>query len=162
MLDRLLHHAAVMQSSCESYAPPEIGILVRSGAQVARARAAVKAVGAKADDAARSQRRHQHRLDIGGEQVAVDRSVDHAGAIDAVVPQGGDEGQRLPVAVRHVRTQPLPAKAPPAQRRHVGLDPGLIDEGQPAGGDLALMGLPAGALEGDVRARLLGGRHGFF
>ncbi len=32
----------------EGYAPPEIGILVRSGAQVARARAAVKAAGAKA------------------------------------------------------------------------------------------------------------------
>ena len=44
------------------------------------------------DDVARSQRRHQHLLDIGGEQVAVDRSVDHAGGIDAVVPQDGDEG----------------------------------------------------------------------
>ncbi len=32
----------------EGYAPPEIGVLVRSGAQVARARAAVKAAGAKA------------------------------------------------------------------------------------------------------------------
>ncbi len=47
-------------------------------------------------------------------------------------------------------------------RKGVGLDPGLIDEDQPARVDLALMGLPAGALEGDVRARLLGGQHGFF
>lgn len=78
------------------------------------------------------------------------------------MPQGGDEGQRFPVAVLHARIQTLPAQAQAAQRRHVGLDSGLIDEDQALGVNLALMGLPACALERDVAAGLLGRQHGFF
>ena len=73
-----------------------------------------------------------------------------------------EEGQRAPMAVRGEAAQTLALGPPSAQRRHVGLDPGLVDEDQPAWVDPALVGLPAGALEGDVRARLLGGQHGFF
>ncbi|CAH0201017.1 hypothetical protein ROS9278_01922 [Roseomonas sp. CECT 9278] len=63
--------------------------------------------------------------------------------------------------VASTRIQPMPTKAPPAQRRHVRLDPGLVDEDQAARVDPALVGFPAGALDCDVRARLLGGQQGF-
>jgi hypothetical protein len=79
----------------------------------------------------------------------------------AVVPQGGDEGQRLPVAVRHARIKTLPAQALAAQRRYFGLDLGFINEDQALGVNLALMGLPACALERDVAAGLLGRQYGF-
>ena len=106
--------------------------------------------------------RHKHLLDIGCEQLAIDWTVDHPGRLDAVVPQGGDEGQRLLVALRHTRIKTLPAQASAAQRCHIGLDPGLIDEDQAPGVNLVLMGLPAGALERDVAAGLLGRQYGFF
>lgn len=50
----------------------------------------------------------------------------------------------------------LAAWSPAAQRRHVGLDPGLADEDELRRVDPALMGLPALPLAGDVRPRLLG------
>jgi hypothetical protein len=52
----------------------------------------------------------------------------------------------------------LLAQAPAAQRCHVGLDPGPIDEDQAPGVNHVLMGLPACALERGVAA----GRYGFF
>ena len=78
---------------------------------------------------------------------ATRRAVDHPGRVNAVVPQGGDEVQRLPVAVRHARIKTLLAQAPAAQRCHVGPDAGLIDEDRAPGVKLVLMGLPACALE---------------
>lgn len=114
------------------------------------------------DDVARREGRHEHPLDISREQIAIDGSVDHPGRIDAVMAQGGDEGERLPVAVRDARIEPLSAQAPATQGRHVGLDPGLVDEDQALGVNLALMGLPARALERDVGAGLLGRQHRFF
>ena len=114
------------------------------------------------NDVAWGQGRREHLLDIGCEQLAIDWTVDHPGRLDAVVPQGGDEGQRLPVAVRHTRIKTLPAQAPAAQWCHVGLDPGLIDDDQAPGVNLVLMGLPACALERDVAAGLLGRQYGFF
>jgi len=110
----------------------------------------------ESDDVAWGQGWREHLLDIGCEQLAIDRSVDHPGGVDAVVPQGGDEGQRLSVAVRHARIKTLPAQSPAAQRWHVGLDPGLSNEDQAPGFNLVLMGLPACALERDVAAGLLG------
>ena len=45
---------------------------------------------------------HQELLDIGEEACAVDRAVDDAGRVDPVAAQRGEEGQRAPVAVRHL------------------------------------------------------------
>jgi len=56
----------------------------------------------------------------------------------------------------------LPAQAPAAQRRHIGLDPGLINADQAPGVKLVLIGLPACALERDVAAGLLGRQYRFF
>lgn len=114
------------------------------------------------DDVAWFQRRREHLLDIGGEEFAVDRPVDHAGSIDPVMPQSRDEGERLPVAIRNLGGETLAFWSPAAQRRHVGLHPGLVDEDQPAGSDSALVGLPALALPGDVRPVLLRRQSAFF
>ena len=114
------------------------------------------------DDVARLEGWSQHLLDIGGEERAVDRPVNHAGSIDAIMPQSRDEGERLPVAIRNLGGETLAFWSPAAQRRHVGLHPGLVDEDQPTGSDPALVGLPALALPGDVRPVLLRRQSGFF
>ena len=114
------------------------------------------------DDVAWVEGRREHLLDIGGEEFAVDRPVDNAGSIDPVMPQSRDEGERLPVAIRNLGGETLAFWSPAAQRRHVGLHPGLVDEDQPAGSDPALVGLPALALPGDVRPVLLRRQSGFF
>ena len=56
-----------------------------------------------------------------------------------VVAQRGQEGRGLPVAVRHFGLEPLPQRRPSAQRRHVGLGPGLVDEDQALGIDAVLI-----------------------
>jgi len=114
------------------------------------------------DDVARRQGRRQKLFDISGEQRAVDRSVEDARGLDAVAAQSGDEGHRHPVTVRHRGGQPLASGAPAAQRRHVGLDPRLVEKDEAAWIDPVLIRLPATALAGDVRAVLLRRQHGFF
>ena len=42
----------------------------------------------------------QKLLDIGAKALAVDRTVEHAGRLDAVVAQRGEEGRGLPFALR--------------------------------------------------------------
>jgi hypothetical protein len=61
------------------------------------------------DHVAGSQRRGEDLLDVEAEELAVDRTVDHPGRIDAVVAQGGDEGQGLPVAVGRIGPQATPS-----------------------------------------------------
>ena len=56
----------------------------------------------------------------------------------------------------------LPSGSPTAQRRHIGLDPGLVEKDQTAGRDTRLMIFPATPLASDVRTFLLGGQNRFF
>jgi hypothetical protein len=42
--------------------------------------------------------------------------------------QSRDEGQGAPMPMRHTGHEPLAAWSPSAQRRHVGFDPGLVQE----------------------------------
>jgi hypothetical protein len=56
------------------------------------------------------------------------------------------------MAMRHARIEPLSSRPPAAQRRHVGLDPGLVEEDQATRINLCLVSFPPGALSGDVRA----------
>ena len=78
------------------------------------------------DDVAWGQCWREHLLDIGCEQLAIDWTVDHPGRLDAVVPQGGDEGQRLPVAVRHARIKTLPAQVPTVSTTNIPIRPAII------------------------------------
>ena len=85
------------------------------------------------------QRRDEDLLDVELEALAVDRPVDQPRCVDAVVAQGGQEGHGLPVAVRHLGLDPLAARRPAPERRHVGLGPGLVDEHQAGGIDAILI-----------------------
>jgi hypothetical protein len=76
--------------------------------------------------------------------------------------QRRDEGHGLPVAERGGRLETLPARPPASQRRHVGLDPGLVDKDQARSVDPALMGLPARPLTRDIGTVLFGRQDRFF
>ena len=114
------------------------------------------------DDIARLQGRDEDGLDIAAEDGAIDRPVDDPRRADPVVAQRGDEGERAPVAMRGLGLQALPARSPAPQRRHVGLDPGLVEKDQPARIDLRLMLLPASPSTRDVRPVLLTRPQRFF
>ena len=51
------------------------------------------------DNVAGLERWHHHLLDIGQEAFAIDRSVDHARSVDAVMARRDKEGQRPPAAM---------------------------------------------------------------
>jgi hypothetical protein len=114
------------------------------------------------DDIAGLQRGHQELLDPGKEQPPVDRSIDHAGRDDAAAPQSGQKGHGFPVAVRHGCDQALTTRGASMLAGHVGLRPGLVDEDQPLGIDVALVALPPHTLAGNVRPVLLGRAQAFF
>ena len=114
------------------------------------------------DDVAGSERRHQHLFDIGQEAFAVDRSVDHARRFDAIVAQGGQEGQCPPATVRDLGDQPLAAPRAAVGSRHVGLGPGLVDEDQARWIKPSLVFFPLAPPPGDVGPILLAGVQAFF
>ena len=59
---------------------------------------------------------------------ATRRAVDHPGRVNAVVPQGGDEVQRLPVAVRHARIKTLHAQDPTVSTTNIPIRPSIIGD----------------------------------
>ena len=114
------------------------------------------------DDVARCEGRQEELLNIGGEALAVDRSVEDKGRIDPVAAQGCKEGQRAPFAERCLRQQPASTRRPSPDRRHVGLHPGFIDEDQASGIKPTLIFLPLRSSPGDPRTILLAGEQRFF
>ena len=114
------------------------------------------------DDIARGEGRQQTVLHIGQEPQAIDRAIEDTGGGNPVVAQGRYERQGLPMALRPCGNQPLAARAAPVVPGHIGLGPRLINEHEPAGIKPALSTLPAGAVLGDLRPLLLGGRKAFF
>jgi hypothetical protein len=114
------------------------------------------------DDVAGLERRHENLFDVSPEAFTVDRSIDNAGGVDAVAAQGGKECERSPAAVWDFGDELASARRPAAQRRHVGLGPGFIDEDQPRRVKPALMGLPALAPSRHVGPVLFGGEQSFF
>jgi hypothetical protein len=58
--------------------------------------------------------------------------------------------------------QALAFRSPPAQRRHVGLDPGLVDEDEAPRIEAILPGSPAPTSASDVFASLLKREQRFF
>ena len=114
------------------------------------------------DDIAGCQCGHQELFDPGGEACPVDRAIQHHWSHDAVVPEPCQEGECLPVPVRHLVDQRRAARRPAARARHVGLGPGLVDEDQTGGIELMLMGLPAIPQPGCLRSILLACQQCFF
>jgi hypothetical protein len=66
------------------------------------------------------------------------------------------------MAMRQMGDEPLAAGTPATQRRHVGFDPGLVDETQTALINLALMGLPSGAVTSELWPQLFSRKNAFF
>ena len=114
------------------------------------------------DNVALDECRDQDLLDVGAEDLAVDGSIDHPRRIDAIMPQGGEEGHGLPVTLRDMRLQTLLSRTPAAQRLHIRLHPRFVDEDQTLTIDVGLSSLPPRSLSHDVRARLLRGDQRFF
>ncbi len=102
------------------------------------------------DDVARAQNWNEYLLDVDEENLAVDRAIDDEGSLDAVVAQGSDEGQGLPMPMWRIGLQGPPARSPATQRYHVRLDPRLVDEQQTPAIDTGLVSSPARSLTGDV------------
>lgn len=79
---------------------------------------------------------------MGPEALAVDRPAEDARRWETVEPQGAEEGQCMPVAMRSKAVQALALWPPSSERGHVGLDPGFIDEDQLARIKAGLPDLP--------------------
>ncbi len=114
------------------------------------------------DDVTFPERRDELLLDISAETQAVDRPVEDAWSSQAIAPQGGKEGQGPPSTVRCVSPQSLALRPPSAQRSHIGLDPGLVDEHETAGIEAILPCLPAFTPAFYVRTPLLKSEQSFF
>ena len=107
------------------------------------------------DDVVALEGRDEELLDVGEKPLAVDRAVEHAGRVDAIVAQRGQEGRGLPVAVRDLGDEPFSARRPAVGPGHVGLGPGLVDEDETRRIGALLMASPAPAVALDVRTILL-------
>lgn len=88
------------------------------------------------------ERRNEDALDIGAEDVAVDRAIEYPGRVDPVVAKGSDEGRCVPMTERGRAWQTLASRRPASERLHVRLYPSLINEDQSRWIDLALMSSP--------------------
>ena len=84
------------------------------------------------DDVAGFENWNELLRDIGAEALAVDWLVEDARRGEAITAQCAEEGQCAPVTVRCEGPQELALWSSPAQRRHIGLDPDLVYEDQPA------------------------------
>ena len=125
----------------------------RGADRVAHRLALARAKIAADDDVARLEGGREELFDIGANSLAVDRAVEQAGRVDAVVAQCRQEGRGFPVALRDLVDQPFAAPRPASQARHVGFDPGF---GHQAGGtNTALIGAQTGAMPACLRAILL-------
>lgn len=114
------------------------------------------------DDVAGRECRAELFFDPCREAGGIYRLIEDEGRIDPVAAQCGDEGHRLPVAIRRLGVEPLADRRPAPQGRHIGLGPGLVDEDQAPGIRSILELLPLLAPSGDLRPQLLGGKNAFF
>ena len=80
------------------------------------------------DHVARSQGWCQHLLHIGAEELSVHGPLQQQRRGDAIVSQGGDEGQGSPGAKGYLADQTLSSRRPAAAAHHVGSDSSLVDK----------------------------------
>lgn len=114
------------------------------------------------DDVAGQEGRHEELLDIGSEGLAVDRAIEDARRVDPVMAERGQEGQRLPMPEGCLGDELLAPGRPAADRRHVRLGPGLVDEDEAPGVNPALICLPLCPPPRDCRPILFDGEQCFF
>ena len=107
------------------------------------------------DDVSGPEHGNEELAHIGEEALAIDRSIEEARSRDAVAAQCSEEGQRLPVAVRHAGHVPLAFGAPASERGHVGFGPGLVDEDRSVDVRLQQVFAPPAALSRNIWPCLL-------
>ena len=109
------------------------------------------------DDITRDKGRRELLFDVGAEAFAVDRAIEYAWRSETVAAQRAEERQRAPVTERSEAAQALALGAPASQRRHVGLDPRLVDEDEAMRIEATLPRPPASTFVGYIVAGLLKG-----
>src|SRR4029079_161362 len=114
------------------------------------------------DDVAFAQGWQEKVLYISAEAFTVDRAVEDAGCRELFMAERAEKCEGTPVTVRGEAAQACPFGAPAPQRGHVGLDPGLIDEDEPARIEPGLPGSPTLAATRHARASLFEGEQCFF
>lgn len=93
---------------------------------------------------------------------SVDRTIDAAGFGQSIDPEGRKKGQRVPAPDGCEARKTLALWPPATDRSHGGLDPGLIDEHEPRGIEMAARASPAFTPSDDIRTMLLGREERFF
>ena len=106
--------------------------------------------------------RNEELLDIGFERERVDGPVEDERRNEAVETQAGDEGRRLPMAMRYGGSQPFPLGRAAVAARHIGRGPGLVDEDQLLRIEIELAFEPGLATFQNVGPLLLGRVRGLF
>ncbi len=107
------------------------------------------------DDVSGPEHWHEQLLDVGTEALAVDWAFEDAWCRQPVAAQRTEEGQSAPVAEGCEAAQVLAFRSPAPERRHIGLNPGLVDKGQPLRVKTSLPQSPSLPPTGDVGACLL-------
>lgn len=79
-------------------------------------------------DVAGCQRRGELLLNVGKEQLAVHRAVDHQRSGQAGRPQRAHEGRRLPMSVRDRRDHVFGLRSPAVQSRHLRVGSRFIEQ----------------------------------
>jgi hypothetical protein len=114
------------------------------------------------DDVAGPQGGNELLADIGAKAFAVDRAVEDAGRYEFRATQSAKKDHGAPMIVRDEAAQPFPLWTPAAQRRHIRLDPGLVDKDETGRIQAALPRLPPLTPPRDVGAALLKREQRFF
>ena len=113
-------------------------------------------------DVALLQSRREELFDIGLERFAVHGAFEYKRCSHTVVTQCGDEGDGLPISVKHFLDERFTLRCSPIQtcnrRRHGG----FIDKYQPSRIEFLLSSLQSATGGGYVRAILLGCPQTFF
>ena len=114
------------------------------------------------DNVAGRECRDQHFFDISSEDFGVDRPLEDPGRVNPVMAQGGEERHGVPMAEGGAALEAHAARAPTAQRRHIGLGPGFINEDKTLWVHHPLIMLPPQPLACDIRAVLFLSQRAFF
>jgi hypothetical protein len=114
------------------------------------------------DDVARFEGLNELLFNIGQKACAVDRAIKDARGGHLVATERRQKRHGAPMAMRGITVQAFAFRPPATDRRHIGLDPRLINEDQTFGIKLGLPRLPAPPAAGNIRPGLLKSEQSFF
>jgi hypothetical protein len=109
-----------------------------------------------------AQRWDQDLLDIRAEALVIDRPIEDRGGGQALGPQGGNDGVRLPMPAGRVIAEPCAPGTPPIATEQVGGDAAFIDKDVLSRVTQREPIPPPAPLSGDVRSSLFVGVYRFF